>query len=62
MLKCVESEKRASNSITLSPDQYKELEEMIARLKDDVSFSNKENRQNPRNQLEKVTGERGPKR
>ena len=61
MLKYVESEKRTSNSIDLNPDQYRELEEIIARLKDDVIFSNKAHRRNTRNE-EKITGERGLKR
>lgn len=39
MIKYKESERETSNSVELNPEQYRELEEIIARLKNDFAFS-----------------------
>ncbi|RJP20399.1 MAG: hypothetical protein C4520_11515 [Candidatus Abyssobacteria bacterium SURF_5] len=59
MLKYVESGKRASNSIDLDTNQVKELEQIIARLRDDIVFSTAPKRQRRRNTLTERT-EEGP--
>jgi hypothetical protein len=38
MIKYKELERKSSNSVELNPDQYRELEEIIARLKNESAF------------------------
>ena len=56
MIKYKELERKSSNSIELNPDQYKELEDIIARLKNDFAFSHAETRKRSRQNNEVKKG------
>ncbi len=55
------TEKRASNSLSLDAEQHRELEEIIARLKNDIAFSKAESKESASEEKSEKGKDRGAK-